>query len=166
MRNFVKTLVKGIKDYFDSLHLDGYGFCALISALVLIVSGCFLDSRSLLPFLLTVLATGGLGLFSYLAGWDNAYGKEWEQEWYQDNPEKERHARKVIINATICKSASMEVELSDEGYAALQTDAIADVIGNYLDQAFEKADRKHNNVDYDYQLVDAETHTILIDWDR
>lgn len=71
-----------------------------------------------------------------------------------------------MINAEIRKFASIEVELSDEDYAALQTDAASDIIGGDLDLAYEKADQEHNGVDYDYQLVDSEKHLILVDWNK
>lgn len=74
--------------------------------------------------------------------------------------------KKVMINAEIRKFATLEIELTNEDYAALQTDSAIDVIGSDLDLAWEKADQEHNGVQYDYQLVDSEKNLILVDWNE
>lgn len=71
-----------------------------------------------------------------------------------------------MINAEIRKFATLEIDVSDENYAALQTDAASDIIGGDLDLAYEKADQEHNGIQYDYQLVDSEKHSILVDWNK
>ena len=43
--------------------------------------------------------------------------------------------KKVVINAEIRKFATLEIEVSDEDYAALQTDAASNIIGGDLDLA-------------------------------
>ena len=46
-----------------------------------------------------------------------------------------RDMKNVVINADIRKFATLEIEVSDEDYAALQTDAASNIIGGDLDLA-------------------------------
>lgn len=72
--------------------------------------------------------------------------------------------KKIRINAEITKFASMEIEVDDETFFALQTGDPQDVISGDLDAAWEAANDAHNNIQYGYQLVDAENNKIIVDW--
>lgn len=73
--------------------------------------------------------------------------------------------KKIRINAEITKSASLEIEVDDETFSALQTDDPQDVISGELDAAWEAANDSHDDIKYDYQLVDGENDKIIVDWE-
>lgn len=73
--------------------------------------------------------------------------------------------KKIRINAEITKSASLEIEVDDETFSALQTDDPQDVISGELDAAWEAANDAHDGIKYDYQLVDAKNDKIIVDWE-
>jgi hypothetical protein len=68
--------------------------------------------------------------------------------------------KKILITAEIRKYATVEKEITDDEYDALMTDGTI-----CLDDVFEAADKQHNDVAYDYQIVDADTKQTLVDWD-
>lgn len=72
--------------------------------------------------------------------------------------------KKVRINAEITKFASLEIEVDEETFSALQTDDPQDVISGEMDDAWEAANDSHNNIQYDYQLIDAQNDKIIVDW--
>lgn len=73
--------------------------------------------------------------------------------------------KKIRINAEITKSASLEIVVDEETFSALQTDDPQDVIGGYIDAAWEAANDSHDDIKYDYQLVDVQNDKIIVDWD-
>lgn len=72
--------------------------------------------------------------------------------------------KKVKIIAEIKKYDTVEVEISDEDFAALESDDPQDVINEVIDAAFEKADEAHNNIVSDFQIIDEENDKIIVDW--
>lgn len=73
--------------------------------------------------------------------------------------------KKIRINAEIMKFATLEIEVDEETFSALQTDDPYDVISGDLDLAWEAANDSHDDIKYDYQLVDAQNDKIIIDWE-
>lgn len=67
--------------------------------------------------------------------------------------------KKILITAEIRKYATVEKEITDEEYDALMTDGTI-----RLDDVFEAADQQHNDVKYDYQIVNADTKETIFDW--
>ena len=68
--------------------------------------------------------------------------------------------KKILVTAEIRKYATVEKKITDEEYDALKTDGTI-----CLDDVFEAADQQHNDVEYDYQIVNAETKETIFDWD-
>lgn len=68
--------------------------------------------------------------------------------------------KKILVRVEIRKYATVEKEITDEEYDALKTDGPV-----CLDDVFDAADQQHNDVTYDYQIVDAETKETIFDWD-
>lgn len=73
--------------------------------------------------------------------------------------------RKIKIIAEIRKYGVQEVEISDEDFAALETDDPQDVISGDIDMAWEKANESHNEISYNYQIIDSDNDKIIVDWE-
>ena len=72
--------------------------------------------------------------------------------------------KKIKIIAEIRKYGTVEVEVSDEDFAALENEDPQDVIGGDIDAAWEKADEAHSDIGYDYQIIDEKNDKIIVDW--